>query len=146
MTQLAPIPVPDLDSAPFWEACRNRQLKVQFCADCGTALYPPRPRCTACGSARLEWRAVSGQGRLYSWAVVHHSVHPLTGGQTPYVLLLVDLDEGVRMVSRLAGDGADAVVPGMRLEATFVEIAADVWLPHFRSAAVDRAPHDKTAG
>ena len=78
-----PLPQPDADSAPFWEACGRHELRVQRCADCGSRRHPPRPRCPDCGSFAVEWERLSGRGEVYSWVVAHPPVLPAFQERVP---------------------------------------------------------------
>jgi len=92
-------PVVSHDTSFFWDGCAARELRIQECQDCGALRHPPGPLCRACGSANQGWITAEGTGRVHSF-VVHH--HPPTPGRTPpYVVVLVDLTEGVRMLGEL---------------------------------------------
>lgn len=115
-----PVPVPDADSAPFWEACKEHRLAVQKCGSCGTLRFPPNRTCAECRSTDTEWAEVSGRATLYSWIVVRHPVpREVYGQDVPYVVALVDLEEGPRMVSNLQGCAPEEARDGMPLEVTF---------------------------
>lgn len=89
---------------PFWRACAGRRLTVQRCADCGAHQFYPRPVCLACESDRMEWVEASGRGRVYSITTVRV---PVTDElKPPYLLALVDLDEGVRMLTNIEAASA----------------------------------------
>lgn len=96
-----PRPVPDADTAPFWAAAADHRLVVPRCDACGRWIWQPRPLCPACHTPDPVWREVTGDGRVVSWTVVHPPVLPVWAEETPFTLLLVELDEGVRMVGRL---------------------------------------------
>src|SRR4051794_28680740 len=91
-------------SAPFWAAARHGRLVVQRCA-CGAWQHPPRPFCLACGSTP-DFAPVSGRGTVYSFTVVERALVPALRPFVPYVLALIDLEEGVRMLSVLRGEPA----------------------------------------
>ncbi len=102
--QAFPQPVPDRDTQPFWEGCRLRELRVQRCGRCRRWLWPPRPICSACQTPDPLWTRVAGDGALVSWCVVRPPTLPAYAGSTPFVILLVELDEGVRLVGYLVDD------------------------------------------
>ena len=130
-----PVPVEDPDSAPFWAGCRDHQLLVQHCLHCGTPRYPARPHCYECQSTRHEWRAASGLGSVYSWIVVHHPVpKDIYAGDVPYVVALIDLDEGVRVASNIIDCDPAAISDGMRVAVLFEQVTPQVTLPKFRPA------------
>lgn len=134
LSQTMPIPLVDLDSAPFWEGCNRGELLLQRCGKCGEYRYPPRPLCPTCHSFETRWERASGRGRVYSWVVAHHPVHPLVRDKVPYAILLVELEEGPRMVSRLVGDTHEVVSEGLPVEVVFERIADGVEIPHMRVA------------
>lgn len=101
-----PVPVPDADTQPFWDGCRNSELRIQRCASCGTWLWQPRPVCSSCQTPGPVWTAVSGDGFVASWTVMRPPTLPAYADRVPYVLLLVELDLGVRMIGYLVdGEG-----------------------------------------
>ena len=102
---LRPLPVPTEDSAPYWEAMNRRELLLQRCLDCPRVVYLPAPMCDACQSFNLEHFVASGRGRVYSWTVVHHMGHPAF--EPPYAVLLVEVEEGPRILAQLAAPNGD---------------------------------------
>ena len=111
-----PFPLPDRDTAPFWEAQNNHELRFQKCARCATVRYPVGPLCPECRSFDFEWIASSGRGTVHSYTVVHHQTHPAF--PAPYTVLLVDMEEGPRIIAQLrAPKGARfAIGSRVRLE------------------------------
>ena len=98
-----PIPVPDDISAPFFDGARNGRLMLQHCTACTRWSFPVRERCPHCFAARLEWRAASGRGTLYTFTIMHQVMNPGFASSVPYNVSQVDLEEGVRMVSNVVG-------------------------------------------
>ena len=98
----------------YWEAARAGRLVVQQCAACGKLRHYPRLLCDACHSPAVQWRELSGRGRIHSWTVTHHAFHPAFTAELPYALVTVDLDEGVRALGRWSGGelGLNAPVQG----------------------------------
>ncbi len=127
----APRPRPAVsdDTRFFWEGAARKELLVQRCASCGALRHPPRPMCARCRS--LEWAAarMSGRGSVYSFVVHHHP--PVPGFDVPFVVALIELDEGVRIVSNLTGVTPEEVSIGMPVEAEFVPVEEDLTLPLF---------------
>ena len=95
-----PLPKPEGMNAEFYEHCARRELRFQRC-ECGVWRHPPRVLCAACGSEGWEWAPASGRGRVFTWTVTHQALHPAYADDVPYALLVVEMDEGVRMVSTL---------------------------------------------
>jgi uncharacterized protein len=118
------------DSAVFWDAAAEHRLVAQRCGSCGALRHPPRPMCPHCSSLQFGALELSGRGTLYSFAVLHHPQHPAF--EYPVLAALVDLDEGIRMVSNLVNVDPTAIEIGMRLEVTFAATADDRSVPVFR--------------
>lgn len=110
-------PLPDVDdvSRPFWDACRDERLVVQACADCGATRYPPRPVCPACRSWSVDWREARGTAVVDSYTVVHPPVLRSFESLVPYAVVLVSLEEGVRMVGRWLADGTPKIGATVRV-------------------------------
>jgi uncharacterized OB-fold protein len=133
-----PIPVPDEISAPFFNGARDGKLMLQYCSACDGWSFPVRERCPHCFAAKLEWRAASGKGTLYTFAIMHQVMNPGFAGSVPYNVSQIDLAEGVRMISNVVGvDNRDLRI-GMQLEAVFDDIGDDIRVPKFRPAAGER--------
>lgn len=123
-----PYPDPELLVRPFWAAVAAGRLDLQRCAACGRFLFYPRAVCPHCGEGPLEWVTASGKGTLYSFTVVHRARDGFRD-DAPYVVALVDLDEGVRMMTRLTGVAAGDVAVGQLVQ---LSISGDPPLPTFR--------------
>lgn len=127
-----PLPIPTEDSRDYWEACRRHQLVVQSCNACGKPQFYPRALCSHCFSTDLGWIQASGRGTVYSFTIVHRPPNPAFNAEVPYVIALVDLDEGVRMMSWLVDCDLAAVKIGGAVEVTFRDESAAISLPMFR--------------
>ena len=100
-----PFPLPDRDTAPFWEGQNQHELRFQRCTRCGHVRYPVGPLCPGCLSFDFEWVGSSSRGTVYSYTVVHHQTHPAF--PAPYTVLLVEIEEGPRIIAQLrAPEGA----------------------------------------
>jgi uncharacterized OB-fold protein len=119
-------------TAGYWRAARAHRLAIQTCMDCGARQHPPEPLCRACHGKALAFSPVSGQATLYAFTVVHHSVHPATANQVPYVLALVELAEGPRLVANIRDCPVEDLVVGMPLEAVYEDLSDEIALVHFR--------------
>ncbi len=128
-----PVPVPDELTAPFWRAARERRLELQRCTECGSYNHPPRPFCGRCLSEKLQFEPVSGRGAVYSFVVTHQPNVDGFEDAVPYVSLLVELDEqrGLFMVSDLPGAMAGRVSLGDRVELVFEKLTEEITLPVF---------------
>ncbi|MFJ8667845.1 bifunctional MaoC family dehydratase N-terminal/OB-fold nucleic acid binding domain-containing protein [Streptomyces sp. NPDC093600] len=128
-----PRPVINRDNAGFWEGVAAHRLLIQRCAACARPRFPWLPGCNACGSQ--EWHAVeaSGSGTVFSYVVMHHP--PFPAFDPPYAVGLVELAEGVRMVSNVVGVPHDKVRIGMPVRLEFLRVDEELELPVFRAAA-----------
>jgi len=127
-----PLPQPDALTEPFWAACRRGVLEVSGCAECGHRSLPPGPCCPRCWSARVAAQPVAGRGRVFSFVVYRRTYHP--GMPAPYVVALVELDEGPRLISNIVGCAPEEVSIDMPVEVRF-EASGDFTLPRFAPAA-----------
>jgi len=131
------VPEPVGANAEFYAWCARGELRFQRCADCDTWRHPPRLACTACGSTRTTWSRASRRGRVWSWTITHQAFDPAFADEMPYAVVVVEADEGPRIVGNLQGiDAAD-----LRLDlpvAIHLEAATDaVALIVFRPAGDD---------
>ncbi len=126
-----PLPRPTEDSAPFWAAAQQGELRMQRCGDCGHFRFPPSAICARCLSDRHEWVKLSGRGVVFSWIVVHQSQHPAFNTDTPYNVAIVELDEGPRLHTRIVGCANDAIRIDMPVEVVFERVNDDVSLVYF---------------
>jgi hypothetical protein len=129
--RLGPVPVPGPDDAPYWRALTQGVLLIQRCAACGTVRHPPRPRCGHCASAEHRWEAASGLGTVYSFTIVHHPPNPELADLVPYVVALIELDEGPRLVSNVVGVDPERVTVNQRVQVLFDPVGLDTVLPRF---------------
>jgi len=123
-------PTVDRDDEFFWSGVKEGRLLVRKCAGCQRLQHPPSPMCPACGSLEWDVQELSGRGSLHSWIL---SRHPTAPDDMTRIVALVELDEGVRLVSNLSEVDAADVENGMLLEVVFDEIDGVV-LPQFRAA------------
>ena len=120
------------DETRFWlEGAAAGELRIQRCAECGSLRHPPRPMCPTCHSLRWETVRASGKGTVYSYVVYHH--RPPSGLEVPYAVLLVELEEGTRVVGNLVGADPGSVHVGDPVEVVFVsDDGDDLVLPQWR--------------
>lgn len=129
-----PLPAITDDTRPFWDACRRRELVVQRCTACEAPRHPPSPVCWRCRSFAHAWIPVSGQGTLFSYAVVHRAFLPGLEGHVPYTLAVVALDDvpGIRLVSNLVDAEPAELRVGLPVEVLFEDVSPEVTVPRFR--------------
>ena len=130
-----PLPQITPEMRPFWEAARRHELVVQRCRGCGTPRFPARDICSRCLSREAEWAPVSGRGTVFSWAVMHQVYHPGFADEVPYAVIVVELEEGARVLSNLVECPVGDITPGMPVEAVFEDVTPEVTLPKFRPRA-----------
>ncbi len=130
-----PMPIPDVESAPFWEACKAGKLLIQKCGD--SYQFPPTSYCTHCLSTAPEWVEASGRGTVFSWIVVHVAIPAdIYADQVPYVTALITLEEGPRICANLVGIAPERIRDGMAVEVFFEPVGdGSVSLPFFRPAS-----------
>ncbi|MFE4817851.1 bifunctional MaoC family dehydratase N-terminal/OB-fold nucleic acid binding domain-containing protein [Streptomyces sp. NPDC056704] len=128
-----PRPVVNRDNAGFWEGVGRHQLLIQRCGGCGTLRFPWLPGCGACGSPEWDTLEASGDGTVYSYVVMHHP--PFPAFDPPYAVGLIELAEGVRIVSNVIGVPSDKVRIGMPVRLRFERYDEELVLPVFRAGA-----------
>ena len=128
MTRPLPV-IDDPDTGGFFEAARKHELVVKACQSCLTVLHPPRAHCGSCGSWDTAWRSLPGTGRVVSWTVVQHQIHPAF--PVPYTVLLVEPDgaDGARLVGHL--DGAPPLHDRAPVRVRWEQLADDTVLPQW---------------
>ena len=124
-----PRPPTNRDNAFFWEAVARGELLLQRCASCGRLRHPPGPMCGRCRSTEWDTVASTGRGTVYSYVVHHHP--PLPGIELPLIVVLVELEEGVRLVSNLVDAEPDEVAIGQRVQVDFRNVDDELILPLF---------------
>jgi len=132
-----PVPEPTPETQHFWDGTREGEIRLQRCDACRHVYFPPRPFCPACSSRSVSVFRASGRGKLLSY-IINQRPHP--AWDAPYSIAIIELDEGVRMMSNVVGceQTPEALVLDMPVEATFERLTDQISLPLFRPAA--RAP------
>lgn len=126
-------PLPRLDpvSSHYWEATTRGELLYQECPACQHRQFYPRACCTSC-LAEPEWRTASGRGTIHTFSVVRQNYAPPFKKWAPYVVAIVELDEGPRMMGNVVGIDVDEVRIGQTVEVEFVGATDDVAFPFWR--------------
>lgn len=131
-----PLPAITTEAKPFWDAAAQQRLIIQRCQDCKAWVWTPRPSCNECGSEKVEWTQVSGEGEIYSFTVIRQVVGRAASKaferDIPYVIAWVDLDEGPRLITNIVGCPVENVKLGMKVSVQFEQASKDVWLPKFK--------------
>ena len=92
----------------------------------------PREGCRQCGSFEWTWEQSSGKGEVFSWTVIHRALHPGFNEELPYAAVIIELEEGVRMVSHVVDVPTESLVVGQPVEVFFEDVTAEVSIPKFR--------------
>jgi uncharacterized OB-fold protein len=127
-------PLPELQgfSKDFYEWCKKQELRFQRCSDCGAWRHVPREMCAECGSWRWEWSRSSGRGSLFTWTVVVRAMHPAFESDVPLAPAVIEMEEGVRILSQVVDCQPDELEIGMPVEVVFDDVTAEITLPKFR--------------
>jgi len=132
MDNQRPVPKFDRDSSAYWEGAHRHELLLQQCSSCQRFRFYPRSVCPHCLSFVFEWRVSSGHGCVYSFTVIHRAPFTAFRDKIPYVLALIELKEGVRMVSNILECDPNTVRIGMPVEVIFEDVTDEITLPQFR--------------
>ena len=127
-----PLPIPNEDTKPFWDSLREHKLMIQKCSQCGQFRFPPRVVCPYCMSLDSQGVEVKGKGKIYSFTVVHHAYTPAYRDELPYVVAIVEIEEGIRLVTNIVGCEPESVQIGMDVEITFEDVTPEFTLHKFR--------------
>jgi uncharacterized protein len=119
---------------PFWDGCRDGQLKVQRCTHCDRLRYPAGMVCPECLSGEAEWQSLSGRGKVFSFVVFHRAYHPAWEGKVPYNVALIELDEGPIMLSNVVSIDNAKLEVGLPVQAVFEAIDESLAIPVFKPA------------
>ena len=136
MESSLPLPVANADSLPYWNAARESRLLIRKCNACGTLHFMPRHLCPACWSKQLEWVEAKGTGSVHSFTIIRRAPMAAFAPRAPYVLALIDLDEGPRMMANVLGEDALSVRIGDRVKVTFEERGEGAMIPQFQRVPV----------
>lgn len=126
-----PLPVIDPGTKPFWDAARGHRLSIPHCKACGEHHFYPRELCPHCHSDDIEWTDVSGNGEIYSFTIARKPAGPVFADDVPYVIAMIELDEGPRMLTNILTNDVDSVRIGDRVKVRFDDVTPEVTLPKF---------------
>jgi uncharacterized OB-fold protein len=132
MTLNKPLPRISPDNQPFWDGCKQHELRLPFCVACGKPHLPPGPVCPFCFADRFDWRRASGRGVVSTWTVLHKDWFPAFKAELPYNVMQVELEEGPRLASNLVGAPNDALRVGLPVEVVFDDVTPAITLPRFK--------------
>lgn len=129
-----PLPVLQGLSKEFYGWCKEHELRFQRCTQCGTWRHLPREMCAECGSSSWEWAKSSGRGSVFTWTVAARAMHPAFQDDAPYAPVVIEMDEGVRLLSGVVDCPPDELEIGMPVEVVFDDVTPELTLPKFRRA------------
>ncbi len=132
-----PLPASEPVTDAFWEGCAARELRIQRCVGCGVHRHVPAPICSRCGSFDYAWDVSRGSGRIFSFVVVHHSVHPATDALVPYNVSVIELDDcgGVLVTSNVVDCANDDLHIGMPVRLAWEQVDPSLSLYRFKGVA-----------
>lgn len=134
MAPARPLPTPDRESAEFWDRVHAHRLALQQCRQCGSFRFYPRALCPVCLGELYEWVPVTGRGTVYSYTVCYRPASEAFAADTPYVVALVDLAEGVRLLSNIIDCAPAQVRVGMPVTLVYEDVGEGITLYKFRPA------------
>ena len=132
-----PLPQPITPEArPYWDGLKAGKLMIPRCSDCRHAFFYPRVICPRCASRNIEWFQASGRGKLHTFGIAHQSFHRAMKVPPPFVLAMVELEEGPRLMTNLVEVEASprAIHCDMPVEVVFTPVTPEVTVPLFRPA------------
>jgi hypothetical protein len=131
---LRALPAPDNASRHYWQSAAEGRLVVQRCTSCAEYQFYPRALCASC-AGQTEWVEAAGRGTLHTFTVIRQNRSPAFAALSPYAVGIVELEEGVRMMSNIVDCDVEQLEVGMALEVLLLKAADDVGLPFWRPAA-----------
>lgn len=134
MSKPKPVPRPAPESVPYWEAAKHHKLEVPHCNACGHYWFPPSASCPHCLSTDFAFTPVSGRGKVFSFVTFHRVYHPAFEQEVPYVVALVELEEGPRLLTNIVGVPPDQVACEMPVKVVFDDVGDGVAVPKFTPA------------
>lgn len=129
-----PIPIVSPWAKPFWDATAIGILKIQKCSKCDMNIFYPRLYCPSCGSKEIEWIEALGTGNVYSFTIVENNAPSAFIVDMPYVVAVVELDEGVRMLTNIINCNLEQLTCDMRVKVVFERLNDEFTLPKFEPA------------
>jgi len=129
---IKPLPIPSVESKPFWEGCKEHQLLLPRCHRCGSYWFPASATCPKCLSTEWEWSKSSGRGKIYAFGVYHRVYHKGFETDIPYVLAVVQMDEGPRLLSNIVNCAPEELQCDIPVEVIFEDVTEDTTLYKFR--------------
>jgi len=127
-----PKPRPAPESLPYWQAAREHRLALPKCDECQKFWFPPSRACPHCLSSKFSFENASGKGKVFSFVTFHRVYRPAFTQDVPYVVALIELDEGPRLLSNIMGVTHDQVKCEMRVQVVFDDYDEEISIPKFK--------------
>lgn len=127
-----PLPLMEGLAKEFYTWCQQRELRFQRCTDCSTWRHVPRELCPVCGSWQWQWQRSSGRGTVFTWTTVARALHPAFQQDAPYAPVVIEMEEGVRLVSAVIDCPPEQLQIGMPVDVVFDAVTPEITLPKFR--------------
>ena len=126
------LPTPRPETAAWWASCRDHKLMIQHCSQCGAFQFYPRIVCSSCLSEAVKWVQSAGRGKVETFTICRLPVAEAYAADVPYVVALIQLEEGPTMMSNIVECDPESVVAGMPLEVIFATWSDEITVPQFR--------------
>jgi len=127
-----PLPLITEVSKVFYDGCKNEKLLYQQCSDCDEVIFFPKILCPECMSRNLAWKQSSGKGKIFSYTVTYGYAPPEFTSETPYVLAIVKMDEGYKLMTNIIESDFDKLSCDLPVEVVFDPVTPEITLPKFR--------------
>ena len=127
-----PLPIITDENRKYWEYARKHELRMQKCSQCEWIRFPVSILCPKCHSMEAEWTKLSGRGVIYSYVIYHTAYHPAYRDDIPYIVAIIQLEEGPRMESNISGCRMEDVKIDSPVEVIFEDVTGTVTLPKFK--------------
>lgn len=130
-TVARPRPVIDETNARYWESARAHALELPRCTECSHMFYPPRDQCPRCLGGSIRWERVSGNATLFTWNVVHQIYYEAFRELAPYVVAVVELEEGPRLITNMLRHSSEGLHVGLNVTLDYLDVDDELTLPVF---------------
>ena len=127
-----PLPCVHGETRPYWEGAKRHELMIPKCQDCGLLFFYPRSLCPHCMSDKIDWIRASGKGKVYTFTISHVTASSAFQEDVPYNIAIIELDEGVHLMSNIVGCKNEDIRIDMPVEVVFDDVTPEITLPRFR--------------
>jgi len=127
-----PLPGISEENKPFWDYMKQHEFRVQKCLGCGKLFYPPSMMCPHCHHMESEWVKLSGKAKVYSFIIVRQARHPAFAKEAPYVVAIIETEEGIRYTTNIIGCKPEEVYVDMPVDIVYEDVNDKITLPKFK--------------